>query len=184
VATILSAQCTDKRVNLVTPALFEAYPTPHAMAKAKLSDLERLIHSTGFYHNKANSIQGAAKKVVQDFGGIVPQTMDELLTLPGVARKTANVVLGTGFHKNEGIVVDTHVKRITGRLGLTTQIAPKKIEQDLIKLFPRPAWTQLSHMLIQHGRTVCKAQKPLCLECPLSALCPSLKTFYPQSHEY
>jgi endonuclease-3 len=182
VATILSAQCTDKRVNLVTPSLFKAYPTPQAMARANISDLERLVRSTGFYHNKAKSIRGAAQTIVRNFGGKVPKTMDELLTLPGVARKTANVVLGTWFHQNEGVVVDTHVKRIAGRLGLTKHTDPEKIEQDLMKLVPQKSWTALGHALIQHGRAICSAQKPRCLECPLSALCPSFKIFYPSSH--
>lgn len=182
-ATILSAQCTDKRVNLVTPTLFKAYPTPQATARAKRSDLERLVRSTGFYRNKAKSLQGAAKKIVQNFDGVVPQTMEELLTLPGVARKTANVVLGTWFHKNDGVVVDTHVKRIAGRLGLTRNPAPEKIEQGLMRLIPKKSWTLLSHALIAHGRARCTAKAPQCLECPLSTLCPSINIFYPSTHE-
>ena len=172
VATILSAQCTDERVNMVTPELFKQYPTPQAMAKAKLEDLETLIRSTGFYRNKAKSIRGAALAITQDFGGNVPDTMDELLTLPGVARKTANVVLGNAFGKNEGMVVDTHIGRLSHRLGFTKHTDPKKVEQDLMALFPQDQWTMLAHLLIFHGRQTCKARKPICSECALYDHCP------------
>jgi len=173
VATILSAQCTDVRVNKVTPALFARFPTPEAMAGADLEELESLIRSTGFYHNKAKNIQGAAQRIVSAYGGVVPQTMAELLTLPGVARKTANVVLGVVFGIADGVVVDTHVKRLSNRLGLTTQSDPEKIERDLQALTPQAEWINLSHLLIFHGRQVCDARKPNCVACSLSDLCPS-----------
>jgi len=173
VATILSAQCTDERVNKVTPALFARFPTPEAMAGADREELESLIRSTGFYHNKAKNIQGAAQRIVSAYGGVVPQTMDELLTLPGVARKTANVVLGVVFGIADGVVVDTHVKRLSNRLGLTTQSDPEKIERDLQAITPRAEWINLSHLLIFHGRQVCDARKPNCAACTLSDLCPS-----------
>ena len=173
VATILSAQCTDERVNKVTPALFARFPTPDAMAGADREELEALIRSTGFYHNKAKNIQGAAQRLVSAYGGVVPQTMAELLTLPGVARKTANVVLGVIFGIADGVVVDTHVKRLSNRLGLTTQSDPEKIERDLQAIAPRGEWINLSHLLIFHGRQVCDARKPRCAVCSLSALCPS-----------
>lgn len=172
VATVLSAQCTDKRVNLVTPALFEAYPTPAAMAEARLATLEKLVRTTGFFRNKAKSIKGAAVAVVDEFGGKVPDTMDELLTLPGVARKTANVVLGNAFGKNVGVVVDTHIGRLSRRLGFTTHDDPKKVELDLMPLFPRKDWTLLAHLLISHGRAVCAARNPRCAECQLRKDCP------------
>lgn len=173
VATILSAQCTDKRVNLVTPALFARFPTPQAMAEAEISELEDLIRSTGFYHNKAKSIQGAAQRIVTAYAGEVPATMDELLTLAGVARKTANVVLGVWYKIADGVVVDTHVKRLSNRLGLTSQSTPEKIELDLQALAPQDEWINLSHLLIYHGRQVCDAKKPLCTSCTLNHLCPS-----------
>lgn len=173
VATILSAQCTDERVNKVTPALFARFPTPEAMAAADREELESLIRSTGFYHNKAKNIQGAAQRIVSAYGGVVPQTMDELLTLPGVARKTANVVLGVIFKIADGVVVDTHVKRLSNRLGLTTQSDPEKIERDLQTITPQAEWINLSHLLIFHGRNVCDARKPNCVACTLSDLCPS-----------
>lgn len=173
VATILSAQCTDERVNKVTPALFARFPTPEAMAGADREELETLIRSTGFYHNKAKNIQGAAQRIVSAYGGVVPQTMDELLTLPGVARKTANVVLGVVFKIADGVVVDTHVKRLANRLALTTQSDPEKIERDLQAITPRSEWINLSHLLIFHGRTICDARKPACTACTLSDLCPS-----------
>lgn len=172
VATILSAQCTDKRVNLVTPALFKAYPTPAAMAKAKVATLENLVKTTGFYRNKAKSIKGAAVAVVDEFDGKVPDTMDELLTLPGVARKTANVVLGNAYGKNVGVVVDTHIGRLSRRLGFTKQDDPKKVELDLMPLFPKKNWTMLAHLLISHGRAVCAARNPRCAECELRKDCP------------
>lgn len=173
VATILSAQCTDERVNLVTPALFARFPTPEAMAGADREEIETLIHSTGFYRNKAKSIQTAAQRIVSVYGGVVPSTMDELLTLAGVARKTANVVLGVVFGIAEGVVVDTHVKRLSNRLGLTTNEAPEKIERDLQQITPQSEWINLSHLLIFHGRQVCDARKPLCAACCLNDLCPS-----------
>lgn len=173
VATILSAQCTDERVNMVTPALFARFPTPEAMAGADREELEGLIRSTGFYRNKAKNIQTAAQRIVSAYGGEVPATMDELLTLAGVARKTANVVLGVVYGIADGIVVDTHVKRLSNRLGLTTYDAPEKIERDLQQITPTHEWINLSHLLIFHGRQVCDARKPLCAACCLSALCPS-----------
>ena len=173
VATILSAQCTDVRVNLVTPALFKAYPTPKDMSNASLLDLEGFIRTTGFYHNKAKSIQGAAKTVVSEFCNQVPQKMQELLRLPGVARKTANVVLGSWFGIAVGVVVDTHVLRLSRRLELTTKVEPVKVEQDLMKIIPQDHWIAFSHELIHHGRQICIARKPKCAECTLEALCNS-----------
>jgi endonuclease-3 len=171
VATILSAQCTDVRVNLVTPALFRAFPTPRAMAAASLPELEELVRTTGFFRNKAKSLQGAARVVSEEFHGKVPQTMDELLRIPGVARKTANVVLGSWFGIADGIVVDTHVLRISRRLALTRQTAPEKVERDLMQIIPQSAWINLSHQLISHGRALCIARKPRCAGCPLEPLC-------------
>lgn len=173
VATILSAQCTDERVNKVTPALFRAYPSPEDLADARREELEELIRSTGFFRNKARSLVGMAEAVVDHHGGKVPDSMDELVKLPGVGRKTANVVLGNVFHRNVGVVVDTHVKRLSTRLGLTTQKDPNKIEQDLMKLVPRDEWTDIAHLFIYHGRAVCKAPTPLCGACVLSDICPS-----------
>jgi endonuclease-3 len=171
VATILSAQCTDVRVNLVTPALFLRFPTPQSLAKADPSEVEEMIRTTGFFRNKTKSILGAAKKVSEDFGGKVPDTMDELLTLPGVARKTANVVLGSWFGKNEGVVVDTHVFRLSHRLDLAEGNNPGKVEQELMKIVPRDHWTAFSHELIHHGRQICIARKPRCADCTLEPLC-------------
>jgi endonuclease-3 len=171
VATILSAQCTDVRVNMVTPELFRKYPAPEAMAIMKPEQIEPEIRSTGFFRNKSKSLVGAAKKIVSEFGGKVPNTMDELLTLPGVARKTANVVLGTWFGKNEGVVVDTHVHRISRRLELTRNDDAAKIEQDLMRVIPRDRWTDFSHQVIWHGRKLCVARSPKCAECPLENLC-------------
>jgi endonuclease-3 len=173
VATILSAQCTDVRVNLVTPALFKAFPTPKAMAAASLPELEALIRTTGFFRNKAKSIKGEAQTVVEHFGGKVPQTMEEMLQLPGVARKTANVVLGSWFNIAAGVVVDTHVMRLTRRLELTKQTAPEKVEQDMMKIIPRDHWIAFSHELIHHGRQICIARKPRCADCTLEKLCNS-----------
>ena len=173
VATILSAQCTDERVNMVTPTLFARFPTPEAMAGADREELEGLIRSTGFYRNKAKNIQTAAQRIVSAYGGAVPATMDELLTLAGVARKTANVVLGVIYGIADGVVVDTHVKRLSNRLGLTTQDAPEKIERDLQQITPTSEWINLSHLLIFHGRQVCDARKPRCVNCCLNDLCPS-----------
>jgi len=172
VATILSAQCTDERVNRTTPALFEAYPTPEKMAKAPPAKIEALIRSTGFFRNKAKNIIGASRRIVDAFGGDVPETMDELLTLPGVARKTANVVLGDAFETQVGVVVDTHVGRLSYRLGLTKETTPTKVERDLMRRVDRPRWTQLAHLLIAHGRAVCSARRPDCDGCKLSELCP------------
>ena len=171
IATILSAQCTDIRVNKVTPDLFEAYPTPEAMAKAPLEDLEELVRSTGFYRNKAKSLKEASTTIVEDFDGEVPNTMKELLTLRGAARKTANVVLGNAFNKNVGVVVDTHVKRLANRFGLTREKKnTNKIEKHLMALFPQESWTDLSHLMIHHGRNACKAriseppEHPICIK--------------------
>lgn len=171
VATILSAQCTDVRVNLVTPGLFKLYPTPAALSQLEPEDIEPVIKSTGFFHNKAKSIVGAARKVTQDFQGEVPRTMSELLTLPGVARKTANVVLGSWFKIADGVVVDTHVHRIARRLELTESDDPKQIEQDLMKVVPRKEWIDFSHRVIHHGRALCMARAPKCDACPLETLC-------------
>jgi len=172
VATILSAQCTDERVNKVTPALFKRYKTAKDFAESRPVELESLIRSTGFYHNKAKSIRGMAKLLVEKFGGHVPQLMSELLELPGVARKTANVVLGVAYKKAEGVVVDTHVMRLSNRLGLTGETTPEKIEKDLMKIIPREDWIWFSHAIIHHGRRVCKARNPACPDCPLLKLCP------------
>ncbi len=173
VATILSAQCTDVRVNMVTPELFRRFPTPAAMAKAKLPELEELIKTTGFFRNKAKSIQGAAKKITEEFNGQVPQTLAELITIPGAARKTANVVLGVSFGKAEGIVVDTHVFRISRRLELAKGDTPQKVEQELMKVIPRDHWISFSHQVIHHGRQVCAARSPKCSKCNLETLCRS-----------
>lgn len=172
-ATILSAQCTDKRVNMVTPALFARYPSPRQLAAARQEDVEELVRSTGFFRNKAKSLIGMAQGLVERHGGEVPKTLDELVKLPGVARKTANVVLGTAFGITSGVVVDTHVARISKLLGLTQHDDPVKIEQDLQRLLPREAWVPFSHRIIWHGREVCIARRPKCAECPLRALCPS-----------
>jgi endonuclease-3 len=173
VATILSAQCTDVRVNMVTPELFRRFPTPAAMAKATLPQLEALIRTTGFFRNKAKSIQGAARKIIADFNGQVPQTLAELITIPGAARKTANVVLGVCFGKAEGVVVDTHVLRISRRLGLAKAETPEKVEQELIQILPKDHWIAFSHQIIHHGRQVCDARKPKCDRCNLEQLCHS-----------
>jgi endonuclease-3 len=173
VATILSAQCTDKRVNMVTPVLFAKYPTPESLARAKQEDVEEIIKSTGFFRNKAKSIIGMAGAVADKHSGKVPSVMDDLVLLPGIGRKTANVVLGNAFNINEGVVVDTHIARLSNRLGLTRESDPVKIEQELMKLFPRDNWTMLAHLLIWHGRRVCDAKKPRCGECTLAPMCPS-----------
>lgn len=173
VATILSAQCTDERVNKVTPGLFRKYPTPQDFAAVSQGELESEIRSTGFFRNKAKSIIGAASKIVKDFGGKVPQTMDELVTLPGVARKTANVVLGSAFGIASGVVVDTHVFRIAHRLRLSDQKTPEKVELDLMKLVPQDRWISFGHQVIWFGRKVCVARKPLCAQCPLASVCDS-----------
>jgi endonuclease-3 len=171
VATILSAQCTDVRVNLVTPRLFAKYPTPRDFAAARQEVLANDIRSTGFFNNKAKSVIGAAKKIVNEFGGKVPQTLEELITVPGAARKTANVVLGTAYNIASGIVVDTHVQRISRRLDLTRQTDPVKVEQDLIKIIPRDHWILFSHQIIHHGRALCIARKPKCADCKLNPVC-------------
>ena len=173
VATILSAQCTDKRVNMVTPVLFERYPTPADLAAAKTEELEGIIKSTGFFRNKAKSLIGMATAVAEQHGGVIPDEMDPLVKLPGVGRKTANVILGNAFNKNEGVVVDTHVSRLSHRLGLSKETDAVKIEQDLMPLFPREQWTMLSHLLIEHGRQVCDAKRPKCEICTLNDICPS-----------
>jgi endonuclease III len=173
IATILSAQSTDATVNTVTPELFKKYPTPAALAHANPAEVEKEIRSTGFFRNKTKSIIGASKKIVEDFGGEVPKTMEQLLTLPGVARKTANVVLGTAFGIADGVVVDTHVQRLSQRLDLTRHSDPKKIEQDLMTCVPRDKWILFAHQLIWHGRKVCQARKPRCIDCNLEKLCYS-----------
>jgi len=171
VATILSAQSTDVRVNMVTPELFRKYPTVQDFAALAPEQLQPDVRSTGFFRNKSKSVVGAAKKIVSDFGGQVPDQMEQILTLPGVARKTANVVLGTWFRKNEGVVVDTHVHRISRRLELTRNDDPKTIEQDLMKVIPRERWTLCSHQIIWHGRGLCIARRPKCVDCPLENIC-------------
>lgn len=171
VATILSAQCTDKRVNEVTPGLFAKYPTVADLASANQAELAQDIRSTGFFNNKAKSLIGAAKRVLSDFAGEVPRTMEEMLTIPGAARKTANVVLGTAYGIASGVVVDTHVQRISKRLDLTKHTDPGKIEKDLAKLVPQERWVLFSHQIILHGRAVCVARKPHCAECKLDPLC-------------
>lgn len=173
VATILSAQCTDLRVNMVTPELFRRFPTPQAMTKATLPELEDLIRTTGFFRNKAKSIQGAALKIVEEFKGHVPQTLAELITVPGAARKTANVVLGVCFGRAEGVVVDTHVFRIARRLGLAKSDTAEKVEQELMQIIPQDRWIAFSHQLIHHGRQVCDARKPKCDRCNIEQLCHS-----------
>ena len=173
VATILSAQCTDKRVNMVTPTLFARYGTPARMAEATARDIEPIIQSTGFFRNKAKSILGAARVIMEDFDGVVPRVMEDLLTLPGVARKTANVVLGSAYGLNEGFVVDTHVMRLSARLKLSRETEPVKIETELCGKLPRDKWTKLGHQLIWHGRRVCAARKPACHACALAPHCPS-----------
>jgi endonuclease-3 len=181
VATILSAQCTDERVNQVTPSLFRKYRTSRDFASADQKVLEEEIRSTGFFRNKAKSIIGASKKIVEDFEGAVPDKMEDLLTLPGVARKTANIVLSSAFKKAEGIAVDTHVKRLSQRLGLSREKEPDKIEKDLMGIVPRKDWIDFNYMLVNHGRTVCPSRKPRCPECPLRHLCPSASEFYAES---
>jgi endonuclease-3 len=178
IATILSAQCTDERVNKVTPDLFRKYPTPKDFAVADPRELEQDIRSTGFYRNKAKSILGSSKRIVEEFGGKVPRTMQEMLTLSGVARKTANVVLGTAFGIASGVVVDTHVQRISQRLDLTKNTDPKKIEQDLMQAVPEDRWILFSHQLILHGRRVCQARRPKCTECTLEKVCYSKDKTY------
>jgi endonuclease-3 len=179
VATILSAQCTDERVNQVTPQLFQKYPKVSDFASASQEELEEEIRSTGFFRNKAKNIISASKKIVHAFGGKVPDSMEKLITLPGVARKTANIILSSAFKKAEGIAVDVHVKRLSQRLGLSSEKSPDKIERDLMALVPREHWIDFNYLIVNHGRSVCKARKPLCPDCVLKHLCPSGKTFYP-----
>jgi endonuclease-3 len=181
VATILSAQCTDERVNKVTPPLFEKYPTAEKMAAAPISDLEKMVQSTGFFKNKAKSLKGAAQAIASEHHGKVPDSMDVMIHLPGVGRKTANVVLGNVFDKPDGVVVDTHVGRLSFRLGLTKHMDATKIERDLNKLVPRKFWVDFPHWMIQHGRKICIARAPRCLDCPLFDICPKRgvdKKFY------
>jgi endonuclease-3 len=173
IATMLSAQSTDVRVNIVTKSLFRKYPGPEAFARARQAEMERDVRQTGFFRNKAKAVIAASQAILEKHGGEVPQTMEELTALPGVGRKTANVVLGNAFGKNVGVVVDTHVGRVSGRLGLTAHAQPEKIEQDLMKLIPQKEWTIFSHRLIFHGRQICAARKPRCSECALNDLCPS-----------
>lgn len=175
VATILSAQTTDERVNMVTPALFEAWPAAEALANAQQEEVEEVVRSTGFFRNKAKNIIGFARGLMADHDGVVPRTLDELHVLPGVGRKTANVILGNAFGIDEGVVVDTHVKRLAGLMKLTRETTPEKVERDLMDLFPQDRWTLLSHLLIWHGRRVCIARRPECAECVVSHLCPSSK---------
>jgi len=180
VATILAAQCTDERVNKVTPGLFRKYRAPAHFARADRGELEGMIRSTGFFRNKAKNIIGAARVIVEEFGGVVPETMDELVTLPGVARKTANIVLSAGFGKAEGIAVDTHARRLSQRLGLSRQSDPDKIERDLLAIIPKKDWLDFNSLLVDHGRAVCQARKPRCPECFLRRLCPSAGVFFPE----
>lgn len=171
IAVMLSAQCTDERVNKTTPALFKKYGTPKKMAKAKVEDLEELIHACGFYKNKAKNIKLTAHKIVNEFNGKVPESMEELLTLPGVGRKTANVVMLEAFNKPQGIAVDTHAKRLSNRIGFSSETTPEKIEQDLLKLFPYEYLKDINHVLIYHGRAICTARSPKCDQCPIKELC-------------
>ena len=180
VATILSAQCTDARVNMVTPSLFGKYPTAAHFARAKQAILEKEIRSTGFFRNKARNIIGAAKHIVAEHGGNVPDTMEELVALPGVARKTANIVLSSAYGKAEGIAVDTHVRRLSRRLGLSAEEDPVKIERDLMAIVPKGDWLDFNHLLVNHGRAICRAKKPRCPDCPLKRLCPSATKFFPE----
>ena len=173
ISTILSAQCTDKRVNKITPALFKKYKTAQGFVRAKKPILEQEIRSIGFYRSKAKNIIAASKKIVEDFNGKVPDNMQDLITLAGVARKTANIVLSSGFKKTEGIAVDTHVKRFSMRLGLSKEVDPNKIERDLMKIVPKKDWLDLNYMIVDHGRVICNARKPLCGKCALTKLCPS-----------
>lgn len=177
VATILAAQCTDEKVNQITPSLFRKYRNAIDFAQADQKELEEEIRSTGFFRNKARSIINASKKIVEDFKGVVPNTMDELITLSGVARKTANIVLSSAFKKAEGIAVDTHVKRLSGRLGLSQEKDPNKIERDLMNIVPQKDWLDFNYLFVNHGRKICQARKPLCPSCSLRYLCPSARNF-------
>jgi endonuclease-3 len=178
VATILAAQCTDERVNKVTPALFRKYPTPAHFARADRAELEQDIRSTGFFRNKAKSIIGASTMIVEEYGGVVPDAMEKLVPLPGVARKTANIVLSAGFGKAEGIAVDTHARRLSQRLGLSRESDPDKIERDLLAVVPRKDWLDFNSMLVDHGRALCQARKPKCPECFLRTICPAAAVFF------
>jgi len=180
VATILAAQCTDERVNKVTPALFARYPTPADFARADRGELETLIRSTGFFRNKAKSILGASRMIVEEFGGVVPDSMEKLVALPGVARKTANIVLSAGYGKAEGIAVDTHARRLSQRLGLSRESDPDKIERDLLAVVPKDDWLDFNSLLVDHGRALCQARKPRCPECFLRPLCPSAAALFPE----
>ncbi|MEG2004416.1 MAG: endonuclease III [Bilophila sp.] len=180
VATVLAAQCTDERVNKVTPVLFKRWPDPAALAEATVLDVEEVVRSTGFYHSKAKHLIATAKMVLHDFNGVPPQTMEELIRLPGVARKTANVVLWGGYGINLGLAVDTHVKRIAARLGLTTHADPVRIEQDLMRLFPRDEWGGVNHRMVWFGRHVCDARTPLCAQCDMASFCPQEGVATPQ----
>jgi endonuclease III len=171
-SVILSAQCTDDRVNMVAPGLFKVFPTPEKMSKAKVKDLEKLIQSTGFYHNKAKNLMGCAQVLLSEFGGVIPKTIDEFIKIPGVGRKTANVVLGEVYGISEGVTVDTHVIRLSNRFGWTKHPDAVKIERDLMKLIPKEEWLLITHRMIQHGRKVCDARKPLCGACTLAKWCP------------
>ena len=177
VATILSAQCTDERVNMITPGLFKKYPSAQAFARARQEELEQEIRSTGFFRNKSKSIIGATRMICSDFGGKVPDAMEDLIKLPGVARKTANIVLSSGYKKAEGIAVDTHVKRLSERLGLSRQTDPEKIEKDLMLIVPKKDWLDFNYLLVNHGRAICIARKPKCPECPVQKLCPAANKF-------
>lgn len=177
VATILSAQCTDKRVNMVTPILFKELPTIESFSKVNIPQLEQLIRSTGFFRNKAKNIKNAAKMIIEQFNSTVPDNMDDLVKIPGIARKSANVILFVWYGKNEGVIVDTHVKRISNRLGLTKETDPVKIEKDLMKLFKKDDWGMLSYYFVDHGRALCKAPTPKCTECKLNDICPSSKKY-------
>ena len=179
VATILAAQCTDERVNTITPGLFRRYPTAAALARADRAELEGIIRSAGFFRNKAKSIVGAARRIVEVYGGVVPDSMAELVTLPGVARKTANIVLSAGYGKAEGIAVDTHAGRLARRLGLSREEDPVKVERDLMALLPRKDWLDFNVLLVEHGRALCRARKPECPDCFLAGLCPSAETVVP-----
>ena len=181
VATILAAQCTDERVNQLTPSLFQKYRSATDFSRAKQEELEREIRPAGFFRNKAKSIIRASKKICEDFNAEVPDTMEDLVTLPGVARKTANIVLSSAFKKAEGIAVDVHVKRLSGRLGLSKEKEPEKIEKDLMAIVPKEDWLDFNYMLVTHGRKKCMARKPLCPSCGLKHLCPSAREFYPES---
>lgn len=177
VATILSAQCTDKRVNMVTPILFKELPTIESFSKVNIPQLEQLIRSTGFFRNKAKNIKNAAKMIIEQFNSTVPDNIDDLVKIPGIARKSANVILFVWYGKNEGVIVDTHVKRISNRLGLTKETDPVKIEKDLMKLFKKDDWGMLSYYFVDHGRALCKAPTPKCTECKLNDICPSSKKY-------